>query len=191
MQSRHIKTLFKTTANEDRAAQQRSLSWSCVCSVNGLSPNVTEYSLTIPYFICTETNNQCKKNCGNGDGSCAHQCEYVPLHGLLSMPAKANLRYRVSNLCGARNPTRVNTSTISSTMSSTASNSKPTGGDDDYSSFGSGGSGSSGSNNGGDGGENGGGVDGTGAASGLKVDGSMAGMAALVAAVGLGFGALL
>ncbi|KAF1808131.1 hypothetical protein P152DRAFT_256249 [Eremomyces bilateralis CBS 781.70] len=145
----------------------KSLAWSCVCSVNGLTPNMTQYHLTIPYYICTETNNQCKNLCAIGDGACATNCE-------------------VNNLCGAQSPTRINSSTISTTMSSTAG---PTATDADgniiYSGFG-GDAAATGSS----GGDNGGGVSGTGAASGLYVEGPVVGMAALVAAVGLGFGIL-
>lgn len=76
-----------------------SLSYDCVCS-NGIAPNISEYSQTIPYFICTEYNTQCQANCGN-DNTCAAAC--VQGHP-----------------CGAQNPTRVNTSTISTMSSTTA-----------------------------------------------------------------------
>lgn len=74
-----------------------SLTYSCVCS-SGLSPNATEYSQTIPYYICTQYNTNCQAACGS-DNTCAAAC--VDDHP-----------------CGAQNPTRVNTSTIS-TMSAT------------------------------------------------------------------------
>ncbi|WPH02439.1 Hypothetical protein R9X50_00530300 [Acrodontium crateriforme] len=79
-----------------------TLQYSCVCS-NGQAPNVTEYSQTLPYFICTEWGNQCVTNCANGDTSCQSAC-------------------RQQHQCGALNPTRVNTSTIiqASTTSSLA-----------------------------------------------------------------------
>ncbi|PNS20393.1 hypothetical protein CAC42_5843 [Sphaceloma murrayae] len=35
-----------------------NLSYECVCST-GISPNSTEYSQTLPYFVCTEWGNQC------------------------------------------------------------------------------------------------------------------------------------
>jgi len=76
-----------------------SLTYDCVCS-NGLSPNISQYSQTLPYYICTEFNSQCQTNCGN-DNTCAAAC--VQLHP-----------------CGAQNPTRANTSTMT-TMSSTRS----------------------------------------------------------------------
>lgn len=52
----------------------RTLDYSCVCA-SGLSPNATEYSQTIPYFICTEYNTQCVANCGR-DSACASSCRY-------------------------------------------------------------------------------------------------------------------
>lgn len=74
-----------------------SLSYSCVCS-NGLSPNASEYSQTIPYYICTQYNTNCQAACGS-DNTCAAACV-------------------ADHPCGAQNPTRVNTSTIT-TMSAT------------------------------------------------------------------------
>lgn len=77
-----------------------SLTYSCVCS-NGLAPNASEYSQTLPYFICTQYNTDCQNNCGN-DNTCAAAC--VQDHP-----------------CGAQNPTKVNTSTIT-TMPATTTN---------------------------------------------------------------------
>ncbi|KAI9892365.1 MAG: hypothetical protein M1814_001567 [Vezdaea aestivalis] len=77
-----------------------SLSYACVCS-SGATPNVTEFSQTIPYFLCTESNNQCVKNCG-GASACQDAC-------------------RSSRPCGAQDPKRVNT-TATSTMSATGTN---------------------------------------------------------------------
>ncbi|KAL1879320.1 hypothetical protein VTK73DRAFT_7157 [Phialemonium thermophilum] len=80
-----------------------SLTYGCVCG-NGLQPNVSEYTLTLPYFVCTEWGNQCVKDCGD-DGSCASSC-------------------RQDHPCGALSPQRENktTSTASSTPSATNSN---------------------------------------------------------------------
>lgn len=86
-----------TTSND---CQADSLTYSCVCD-NGLSPNVSQYSQTLPYFICTEWGTQCVSNCG-GDTTCGAAC-------------------RQDHPCGASNPTRQNTSTLSRTMSATAS----------------------------------------------------------------------
>jgi len=74
-----------------------SLDWSCVCA-NGITPNVSQYSLTIPYFECTEYANQCVKNCGLGNNACSNTC-------------------RTAHPCGAQSPNRVNTSSSTSTAS--------------------------------------------------------------------------
>lgn len=73
------------------------LTYNCICG-NGASPNLTEYSLTLPYFICTEWGNQCVTKCGQ-DNSCSDKC-------------------RSDHLCGAQNPTRVNTTTTTSASAS-------------------------------------------------------------------------
>ncbi|KAI9680084.1 MAG: hypothetical protein M1817_005100 [Caeruleum heppii] len=74
-----------------------SLTFSCVCG-DGQTPNASEYSQTLPYFICVEQANQCVAACG-GNSQCQAAC-------------------RENRRCGAQAPTRVNTSTIS-TMTST------------------------------------------------------------------------
>ena len=81
--------------------------YSCVCS-NGLSPNASEYSQTIPYFECTTAADQCVKRCSSSDSSCQSAC-------------------RDSHPCGAQSPTLVNTSTIS-TMAATSTGSSSRGG---------------------------------------------------------------
>jgi hypothetical protein len=75
-----------------------TLSYSCVCQ-DGSSPNASEYSQTIPYFICSETNNQCVSNCGQ-DNTCSNAC-------------------RADNPCGAQDPTRIN-ATTSATAAATS-----------------------------------------------------------------------
>jgi len=87
-----------SAATYSNTCDPASLTYSCVCS-NGLSPNASEYSQTIPYYICTEYNTQCQQACGN-DNTCAAAC-------IQNHP------------CGALDPTRVNTSTIS-TMPATS-----------------------------------------------------------------------
>ncbi|KAJ5766340.1 uncharacterized protein N7511_003956 [Penicillium nucicola] len=78
-----------------------TLDYECICS-NGASPNATEYSQTIPYFTCTQHNDQCVTNC-NGDSSCQYAC-------------------RSDNPCGARAPKHYNvTTTTASTAAATAS----------------------------------------------------------------------
>ncbi|KAK2810163.1 hypothetical protein FQN50_003133 [Emmonsiellopsis sp. PD_5] len=75
-----------------------TLAYSCVCS-NNQSPNATEYSQTIPYYICTEANNQCVNNC-NGDSTCQTAC-------------------REDNPCGAQSPKRVTVTATTKTAAAT------------------------------------------------------------------------
>lgn len=95
-----------TTAAND--CDPQSLTYDCVCG-NGLSPNASEYSQTLPFFKCQEYTNQCANNCG-GNPSCQAAC-------------------RTDNPCGAQNPTRVNTTTSSATQTATQANGKPQGTD--------------------------------------------------------------
>ncbi|KAH8173769.1 hypothetical protein LIA77_05188 [Sarocladium implicatum] len=65
-------------------------------------PNITEYTLTLPYFICQEWGNQCADGC-NGNNACISSC-------------------REDNPCGASDPTQVNaTETSTGTTKPTAS----------------------------------------------------------------------
>lgn len=80
------------------------LTYGCVCS-DGKQPNISEYSLTLPYFTCTEWGNQCVTKCGQNN-ACSASC-------------------REDHPCGALKPTRVN-----ATSTSTASGSKATSTDD-------------------------------------------------------------
>jgi hypothetical protein len=82
----------------ENSCDPTTLVFSCVCG-NGLTPNASEYSQTIPFFECQEYGNQCVTAC-NGDTTCQAAC-------------------RDDNPCGAQNPTRVNVTTTSSAMSST------------------------------------------------------------------------
>ncbi|KAK4041543.1 hypothetical protein C8A01DRAFT_34381 [Parachaetomium inaequale] len=78
-----------------------TLTYGCVCS-DGKQPNVTEYTLTLPYHVCTAWGQQCVKACGS-DNQCAGDC-------LQKHP------------CGAQQPTRVkNETTSSTTVAPTAS----------------------------------------------------------------------
>ncbi|KAG2415636.1 hypothetical protein HFD88_006827 [Aspergillus terreus] len=74
----------------------KSLSYNCICS-NGQSPNASEYSQTIPYFICTEQNNQCVARCSAADSACQSAC-------------------RTDHPCGAQNPQRYNTTSTSASV---------------------------------------------------------------------------
>lgn len=64
-------------------------------------PNVSEYSLTLPYFVCQEWGDQCVTKCGQ-DNSCSSAC-------------------REDHPCGAQNPTRTNATTSSAGSTATAS----------------------------------------------------------------------
>ncbi|KAK3329373.1 hypothetical protein B0H66DRAFT_596958 [Apodospora peruviana] len=79
--------------------EPETLMYGCLCS-NGLQPNMSEYSMTIPYHTCQTWGTQCVKDCGS-DSACQSSC-------------------REDHPCGAQNPTRVN-STSSTTMPATAS----------------------------------------------------------------------
>ncbi|KAK9323449.1 hypothetical protein V1517DRAFT_352155 [Lipomyces orientalis] len=90
---------YSTTSN---LCYPDNLYYTCECS-SGHSPNLTEYSLTIPYFICVEQVSLCALNCGS-DNLCVSAC-------------------RENKTCGATNPTRVNTTStaVSSTTGTAAS----------------------------------------------------------------------
>ncbi|KAK2758691.1 hypothetical protein FQN54_003381 [Arachnomyces sp. PD_36] len=106
-----------TSVPKHNDCDDETLVFSCVCS-NNKEPNATEYSQTIPYFLCTESNNVCVENC-DGDTTCQTSC-------------------REDNPCGAQDPPRVNTTTAptgSATGSATATGS---GGDVVYTGFGDG-----------------------------------------------------
>ncbi|KAH8899335.1 hypothetical protein GQ53DRAFT_307756 [Thozetella sp. PMI_491] len=78
-----------------------TLTYGCLCA-NNMKPNVSEYSLTLPFFVCQAWGTQCVAACGNNN-ACQSDCTQ-------------------NHPCGALNPTRTNTtSTTSSAMSATAS----------------------------------------------------------------------
>jgi len=148
-----------------------SLTYSCICS-NGLSPNASEYSQTIPYFTCTQYNTDCQQACGN-DNTCAAAC--VQDHP-----------------CGALSPTRVNTSTITtmpatSTVVGSAASTASDGGVV-YSGFGGGSAATTTAASGGSTGS----ASGSSAASRLILNaGEMYGLAVLAAGVFFGFSVML
>ena len=90
----------ETFTTNDNTCDSDTLTFSCECG-DGLRPNVTQYTQTMPFFICQEWGNQCVTGC-NGDNACSSSC-------------------RQDHPCGAQDPIRPNSSTISSTMSSSAS----------------------------------------------------------------------
>ena len=71
----------------DNDCDSDALTYSCVCE-NNVAPNITQYSQTLPYYICTQWGTNCVKNC-NGDNTCADKCRYVLLH-LISLGSTAN-----------------------------------------------------------------------------------------------------
>jgi len=74
------------------------LTYGCLCGDNS-KPNVTEYSQTLPYFVCRQWGIQCVDDCADQDTACQSAC-------LADHP------------CGASNPKRV-TSTSSSASTAT------------------------------------------------------------------------
>lgn len=79
-----------------------TLTYGCLCG-DERKPNISEYTLTLPYFICQEWGTQCVAACGS-DNTCASAC-------------------REDNPCGALDPKRENKTetTSSSTSEPTAS----------------------------------------------------------------------
>ncbi|CAI2168076.1 6519_t:CDS:2 [Funneliformis geosporum] len=51
-----------------------TLEYSCVCA-NGITPNSTEYTQTIPYFMCIADQETCTKNCGPAAQDCVNGCQ--------------------------------------------------------------------------------------------------------------------
>jgi hypothetical protein len=63
----------ETTQQND--CDSDALTYTCICD-DGSSPNITQYSQTLPYFICTQWGNNCVAAC-NGDNNCQSKCRYV------------------------------------------------------------------------------------------------------------------
>ncbi|KAJ6259827.1 hypothetical protein Dda_5469 [Drechslerella dactyloides] len=83
-----------------------TLQFSCICSDNTV-PNATQYSQTIPYFLCTYQVQNCVDNCGSSYPQCAQQCV-------------------LGKTCGASDPKRSNV-TVTATPTSTGAGSRKTG----------------------------------------------------------------
>ncbi|EPE10419.1 hypothetical protein F503_05514 [Ophiostoma piceae UAMH 11346] len=113
----------KPFSTEVNTCDPTTLTYGCICG-NGLQPNISEYSLTLPYFVCSEWGNQCVTACGS-DNSCSSDC-------------------RQKHPCGAQNPSRANTTTASASGASATGSSTATASDTIYTGLG-GNSGSSGS----------------------------------------------
>lgn len=80
-----------------------TLQYGCICG-NQLAPNVSEYSLTIPFYVCQEWGNQCVKNCGLANNACAQAC-------------------REDHPCGAQNPSGPNATVAAAEAADAASTS--------------------------------------------------------------------
>lgn len=78
-----------------------ALTYGCLCGDN-TKPNMSEYSLTIPYFVCREWGTQCVAACDDTDTPCQSSCQQ-------------------DNPCGALDPERVNTTSTATTAAPTAS----------------------------------------------------------------------
>lgn len=103
-----------------------TLTYGCVCS-DDKQPNMTEYTLTLPYHVCTAWGTQCVAACGSNN-QCSNDC-------------------REKHPCGAQNPTRVNQTTTSSTQTATATSS-PTASNQVFNGLGDGSSSNAGAGNG-------------------------------------------
>ncbi|KAF1996716.1 hypothetical protein P154DRAFT_537785 [Amniculicola lignicola CBS 123094] len=82
-------TTMTTIENE---CDPETLTYTCVCS-NNVAPNITMYTQTIPYYICSEWGNQCVAGCG-GANDCEDKC-------------------RSEHPCGAQTPNPPNSTILS------------------------------------------------------------------------------
>jgi len=90
----------KNTHETNISSLQETLTYGCICG-GGIKPNITEYTLTLPYFTCTEWGTQCTKACGQ-DNACSANCLQ-------------------NNTCGANPPPNKNQTSSTMTSSATAS----------------------------------------------------------------------
>ena len=91
----------ETATTNANSCDSDNLTYDCECA-DGLRPNVTQYTQTLPFFICQEWGNQCVNNCGAGNNDCASDC-------------------RENHPCGAQDPIKPNSTSSSSTMTGSAS----------------------------------------------------------------------
>lgn len=80
-------------------SNQESLTYGCLCG-NNMQPNVSEYSLSLPYFICTQWVIQCKDACSTD--ACKSDCQQ-------------------KHPCGAQSPSPPNKTKTATTSSSSTS----------------------------------------------------------------------
>jgi len=88
-----------SATTKDNTCNPTLLTYSCICG-NGLVPNASEYSQTLPFFLCQQWGQQCVTGCG-GNTACQSSC-------LQDHP------------CGAQDPTRINATSSSSTSAAAA-----------------------------------------------------------------------
>ncbi|EJT74486.1 hypothetical protein GGTG_08326 [Gaeumannomyces tritici R3-111a-1] len=105
-----------------------TLNYECLCG-NNVAPNLTEYSLTMPYHKCVQFQENCVGNCGLANNACADSC-------------------RKDIKCGAASPKGATNITASSTAGGSAAATSTTSGPTLQTGFGNagGGGGSSSSN---------------------------------------------
>jgi hypothetical protein len=149
-----------SSTTSDNECDPDNLTYSCVCE-NGIAPNITQYSQTLPFYICQEWGNQCVTGC-NGDNTCANAC-------------------RADHPCGAQSPYKGNATVSSMLSASSAAAATATSSAVPVTGFGgaaatsaAGGSGSS-----------------TGAAAAVYIPGAATSMAVLFGSVFFGFAVLL
>lgn len=82
---------------EVNTCDPETLTYGCVCS-DHKQPNVSEYTLTLPYHVCTAWGTQCVAGCGSNN-QCSSDC-------------------REKHPCGAQSPIRANATTTSATSAS-------------------------------------------------------------------------
>lgn len=90
----------QTSTTSANSCDPKTLTYKCICQ-NGQSPNSSEYSQTLPFYMCQEYGNQCVAAC-SGDPACQSSC-------------------REDHPCGAQNPTRVNTTASATSPTQTES----------------------------------------------------------------------
>jgi len=93
-----LQTSAHSAETRQNTCNSTLLTYACVCS-NGLSPNLTQYSQTLPFYICQEWGNECVHNC-HDDAACASSC-------------------REDHPCGAQDPAPPNKTAMTTKMSTT------------------------------------------------------------------------
>lgn len=86
-----------------------NLVYTCLCSDN-VTPNVTQYSQTIPYYECTVEQSDCVTACGLSDNDCSNAC-------------------KEKFVCGATDPKKGNKTLASQSATATSSGATSTGTD--------------------------------------------------------------